>query len=109
MRIVLSAIFLMFLLTSCAIKEPLISSSATILIKTPSMKFYDRGFINIFPTYTQVQVFSAGNLVLNLKIYEERICRDTFECQTLKQFNKEYLSSTYADDFLKKLFCLVFI
>lgn len=68
------------------------------------MKFYDRGFINIFPHHTQVQVFSAGTMVLNLKIYEERICKDTFECQPLKEFNKEYLSSTYADDFLKTLF-----
>lgn len=68
------------------------------------MKFYDKGFINHYANYTQVQVFSAGNVVLNLKIYDDRVCRDTFECQTLKQFNKEYLSASYEDDFIQKLF-----
>ena len=34
-----------------------------------------------------------------MKIYEDKICRATFECQDLKTFNKENLSSTYEDDF----------
>ncbi|RXK05927.1 hypothetical protein CRV07_07600 [Halarcobacter ebronensis] len=68
------------------------------------MKFYDRGFISIYKNYTQVQVLSAGTVVLNLEMYDDRICKDTFACQTYKSFNKEFLSSKYEDKFIKKLF-----
>lgn len=54
--------------------------------------------------YTQVQIFSAGVAILDMKIYEDKICRSTFKCQDLKTFNRENLSSTYPDNFLKELF-----
>ncbi len=90
--------------TSCALKEPSVSQSATILIKTPTMKFYDKGFIKNFPNHTHLMIFSAGTVVLELKIYENRICKDTFECQSFKEFNKAYLDASYEDDFIKNLF-----
>ncbi|NQY93604.1 MAG: hypothetical protein HRT43_05515 [Campylobacteraceae bacterium] len=68
------------------------------------MKFYDKGFITQYDNYTQVQIFSAGTLVLNLEIYEDRICTSTFKCQSLKAFNAQNLDSSYADNFIKKLF-----
>ncbi len=68
------------------------------------MKFYDKGFIKKFPSFTQVAIFSAGVAVLELKIYENQICKDTFACQDLKSFNKEFLSGSYSDNFLKTLF-----
>ncbi len=68
------------------------------------MKFYDKGFIKKFPTHTQVSIFSAGVAVLELKIYENQICKDTFACQDLKSFNKEFLNGSYNEDFLKTLF-----
>lgn len=79
-------------------------SSATILIKTPSLKYYDKGFISIYNDYTQVEILSAGTTILNLKMYNNRICRDTFECQSFKSFNKEFLSGEYKDSFIKELF-----
>jgi hypothetical protein len=95
---------LILFLGGCALKQPIQSQSAIIFIKTPSMKFYDKGFIKQYPNYVQVQIFSAGTLVLNLKIYSDRICKDTFECQSLSSFNKQYLNASYDDDFLQKLF-----
>ncbi len=97
---------LIFIFTGCfSTNEPQISSnSATILIKTPQMKFYDKGFIYKYKEYTQVQIFSAGTAILDMKIYEDKICRTTFKCQNLETFNKENLSSTYPDNFLKELF-----
>lgn len=91
--------------TGCTSKlEPQTTSSATILLKTPQMKFYDRGFIFKFKDYTQVQIFSAGTAILDLKIYDDKVCKSTFECQDLKSFNKENLTSNYKDNFLKELF-----
>lgn len=68
------------------------------------MKFYDKGFIYKFKDYTQVQIFSAGTVVLDMKIYDNRVCRSTFKCQDLKTFNKNNLSSSYEDSFIKELF-----
>jgi len=97
-------ILVLFILSGCALKQPSLSQSATILLKTPSMKFYDKGFITQYDNYTQVQIFSAGTLVLNLEIYEDRICKSTFKCQSLKAFNAQNLDSSYEDNFIKKLF-----
>ncbi len=68
------------------------------------MKFYDKGFINKYDKYTQVQIFSAGTIVLDMKIYENKICKSTFKCQDLKTFNKENLNESYNEAFLKNLF-----
>lgn len=74
------------------------------MIKTPQLKFYDKGFISKYLNYTQVQIFSAGTSVLNLKIYKDRICRDTFECENLESFNRKFLHKSYDSQFLKNLF-----
>lgn len=68
------------------------------------MKFYDKGFIYKYDDYTQVQIFSAGTAILDLKIYDDKVCKSTFKCQDSKTFNSENLSSTYPDNFLKELF-----
>ena len=68
------------------------------------MKFYDKGFIYKYQDYTSVQIFSAGTVILNLKMYEDRICKDTFACQDLKTFNKEFLHESYEEEFLRNLF-----
>lgn len=101
----LSTFFILVLFFSgCSLKSPIQTSTATILIKTPKLKFYDKGFISKYNNYTEVQILSAGTSVLKLKIYDDRVCRDTFECQTLKAFNKDALHSSYEDGFLKELF-----
>ena len=68
------------------------------------MKFYDKGFIFKYKDYTQVQIFSAGTAILDMKIYEDKVCKSTFKCQDMKTFNRENLSSSYDDKFLKDLF-----
>lgn len=100
--------FLLFLITifliSCSNKNPTHSSSATILIKTPTMKFYDKGFISKYDNYTQVQIYTAGKTILDLKIYETKVCRSIIECEDSKEFNKKYLNPNYKDNFLKSIF-----
>lgn len=51
-----------------------------------------------------MQIFTAGTSVLNLKIYEDKICSDTFSCLDNKSFNKKYLHTSYKEKFLKNLF-----
>lgn len=68
------------------------------------MKFHDQGFIYKYKDFTQVQIFSAGTAILDLKIYEDKICKSTFKCQSLESFNSENLNSSYPNNFLKNLF-----
>lgn len=93
-----------FLFISCASKQAIKVSSATILIKTPSMKFYDKGFIYKYSDFTNVQIFSAGTAILDMKIYDDRICSSTFKCQDLKTFNTQNLHKSYKKSFIKDLF-----
>ena len=82
----------------------MVSKSATILFKTPNMKFYDKGFVTKYDDHIDLQIFNAGTLVLKLLIYKDEICQNSFKCIDSKQFNKEYLSTKYNNDFLYNLF-----
>ena len=95
-------LFLLF--TGCAIKEPVRSEAATILIKTPKMRFYDKGFIQRYQDHIEIQIYNAGTSILTLNIYDDRICKDNFKCLSPKEFNKEFFDESYDDDFLKELF-----
>lgn len=103
-KIFISLLFVIVFFSSCATKEVINSSSATILIKTPTMKFYDKGFISKYENYTQVQIYSAGKTVLDLKLYENKVCKSTFECEDSITFNKKYLHTSYKKNFLKSIF-----
>jgi len=97
-------IVLIFILSSCASKNPKIFKSATIIFKTKNMKFYDKGFINKYENFINLQIYNIGTLVLYLNIYKNSICKSTFKCMSSKQFNKEFLNSNYKDDFMYSLF-----
>jgi len=68
------------------------------------MRFHDRGFIYKYQNFTQVQVFNVGNIVLDMKIYKDKVCTSTFRCQDIEIFNKENLHQSYKKEFLKELF-----
>ncbi len=68
------------------------------------MKFYDKGFIYNYDKYTQVQIFSAGTSILDLKIYDDKICTSMFKCQDLEEFNAQNLHKSYKKSFIKDLF-----
>ena len=96
-------LFSTVLFTGCANKILHKSQSATIILKTPTMKFYDMGFINIYDKYIQLQIFNIGQVVLDLKVYKDEVCQGRFECMSASKFNSLYLSKTYSDSFLYDL------
>jgi len=96
-------IFTLFFI-GCASKQPLKSFSSTIIIKTPNMKYYDKGFIFYYQDYIKLQLFNIGTVVLDLDVYQDKICKGTFECLSANDFNKQYLHKSYKSDFLFNLF-----
>ena len=83
-------IFVVLFFNSCAIKNLQTSLSAVVIFKTPFMKFYDKGFINKYDNYINLQIYNSGNLALNLNIYKDEVCKSTFECMSSNEFNKKY-------------------
>ena len=90
--------------TGCATKKLHYSKSTTVLFKTPTMKFYDKGFISKYEDYIHLQIFEVGQIVLDLKIYKDEVCKSTLECLSSREFNEQYLDSSYKDEFLYNLF-----
>jgi len=103
MKYTLVFVFIAFIFTSCSYKAN-IAKSATIVFKTPKMKFYDKGFVNKFDEYINLQIYNVGTIVLNINIYKDMICKSALQCMSSKEFNQKFLSSNYEDDFLYKLF-----
>jgi len=97
-------IVLVLFFSACSTKQIKQSNSAIIIFKTPSMKFYDRGFVKIYDKYINLQIYNSGQIALNLDIYKNKICKGFLQCQSSKEFNKNYLNSDYSDDFLFNLF-----
>ncbi len=100
-NIFLTIIFIF--LAGCSQKTPIISQSATIIFKTPKMKYYDKGFVTHYKKYIHLQILSLGKVVLDLKVYDDEICKGTLQCMSGKEFNEEYLDGSYKDDFMLKL------
>ena len=92
------------LLVGCSSKQPIKSMSSTIIIKTPTMKYYDKGFIFYYEDYVKLQLLNIGKVILDLEIYPDKVCKSTFKCISSQEFNKEYLHTTYTNDFLYQLF-----
>jgi hypothetical protein len=80
------------------------SKSATIIFKTPNVKFYDKGFIEKYDDRVQLTVFDLGTVVLDLTIYEDKICKNFPVCIDSDKFNREFFNTSYEKDFLYKLF-----
>ena len=96
--------FIILFFIGCSVKQPLRSTSSTIIIKSQTLKFYDKGFVNYYDDYINLQLFNIGTLVLDLFIYKNKICKGTLQCMSAEKFNAEYLSSSYRDQFLYELF-----
>lgn len=95
---------IMFALNACSFKQANIQKSASIIFKTPKMKFYDKGFINKFDDYINLQIYNVGVLALNINIYEDKVCKNMFACMDSKEFNKNFINQSYKNSFLYDLF-----
>ena len=91
--------------SSCANKQVALKTySKNILFKSKKIKFYDTSFVTIYQDHIHLEVFNSANLVLTLKIFKDKICRDNFRCTSSKEFNKEYFGANYPTSFLYDIF-----
>jgi hypothetical protein len=90
--------------TGCSYKQPLSSRSATITLKTPTLKFYDKGFIKKYEDRVEVTIFNLGVVVTDMSIYKDKVCKNALLCYDGDTFNDKFLDKSYEKDFLYNLF-----
>lgn len=93
---------LSIILCGCSVKQEIHSSKPYLItIKTPQMAFSDAGFLNQGNNYTQLQIFSAGTLLLNLEM-SESVCLDG-SCLNKLSFNKRFFGTEHYESILNDI------
>lgn len=93
----------LFFFSGCSFKEKTLSSEPLhVTLKNNSFKISDTGFINKKEDSYNLQVFSAGTVVLDLKIYKDSICSD-FGCTNKRSFNQEFLGYEHYESLLEDI------
>lgn len=95
---------LMLLLNSCSLKEAKKQESAFIVMKTKTIKFADMGFIYSNDSEVKVEVYAAGQALVDLNINSENICISLLKCMDKEQFNEEVLVASYPKTLLENIF-----
>jgi hypothetical protein len=98
-------IILLLLFSGCAYKRPYTSSKPYyIVIKSPQMAVAATGFIKKDNTRLNLQLFSAGTVLLDLHV-EENVC-SRYVCLSRESFNKEFFGVRHYEEFIDELFNL---
>ncbi len=84
--------------------EFLSSNPYKIILKTKKFAFSDTGFLNKYDNLIDLEVFTMGKPVLDLRVSldEDDVCVDQL-CNTKEGFNKTFLSASYPDDLIEKV------
>lgn len=114
MRYFFLILALLILGTGCSMKQAaerlpkketkIRSGSYLITIKTKKFAFSDTGFLTHYPDKIDLQVFTAGKPVLEMKVYtdEDNICVQNV-CKYKHGFNRFYLSGAYPDTLIENI------
>ena len=99
-KILLIAILLF---SGCAYKTPYTSSKPYyIVIKNSQISVADTGFIKRDDSRLNLQLFSAGTVLLDLHV-EESVCL-SYTCMSKESFNKEFFGIRHYKEFIDELF-----
>ncbi len=100
---ILLVLTLMFTLTSCSLK-PKIEKSKSLLVtfKTPKIAYQDTGFMKSAKNYINLQIFSFGNIIMDMTINERGVCLNSY-CVDKESFNRKYLSKYYPSSLLENV------
>ncbi len=95
---------LILLFNACSIKEVKKQESAFIVMKTPSIKFADMGFIYNDDENIKVEIYTAGQALVDLNINAQNICLSLLQCMEKEEFNEKVLSASYPSTLLENIF-----
>lgn len=86
------------LFLGCFSHQPQRSNSVLFSFITPDFRISDAGFIHHYANESQIQIYSSGAVILNLKL-AQNICINSV-CYNRQIFNTKYLKSTHYDEIM---------
>lgn len=89
-------------LSGCGARPFVKTDVATIILKTPKLKFADTGYVRSNEDLVALELFSAGQAVGKIEI-EDLVCVDGEGCMRKSSFNAEYLSADYPDSLMENI------
>ena len=105
MKLLTFLLLFLLLFTGCSLKQSNIKKeifkSTYIIFKTKKTRFSGTGFYKELPEYIQLQIYSTGIALANLKFYKNKdlIC-EGYKCNNRKWFTDNFLSKEYPDDLI---------
>ncbi len=108
MKVTIFSIIALFLITGCSFKnlfvtKPVatVSKSKKITMKTKKFAFSDTGFYKSDDKLIQIQAYSTGVAVADMKFYKDKdtICVG-YKCTNRKYFNDNFLSKYYPNNLI---------
>ncbi len=105
MKVTIFSILALFLITGCSTKSifakkpvKIVNKSKKITMKTKKFAFSDTGFYKSNDKLIQIQAYSTGVAVANMKFYKnsDSVCVG-YKCTNRKYFNDNFLSKYYPN------------
>lgn len=96
------SLLILLVLSGCGAKPFVKRDAATIVFKTPKIKFADAGYVRSNDDLVALELFTAGQAVGKFEI-ENLVCVDGEGCMRKSSFNAEYLSTYYPDTLMENV------
>ena len=94
----------MFWFSACGSQPYLQQNSAFIVLKTPTMRYADQGFVYENPDEVKAEIYGSGQALFSLRMTPEQICSGQFSCMSPQRFNAQMLSAYYPEDTIMHIF-----
>ena len=92
------------LLWGCAEPSYTKQNSAYIVLKTPTFKYADMGFIYENSGEVKAEIYGSGQALMTLRVTKDSVCMSRLECMSKSTFNRQVLSSEYPPDTIEQIF-----
>ena len=108
MKLLTFITIVLIFISGCSTKQININKKPTkgsqIVFKTKKTRFSGTGFYKDTPEYVQLQIYSTGVALANLKFYKNKdlIC-EGYKCNNRRWFTDNFLSKEYPDDLIIKI------
>lgn len=97
-----ASLTLLLVMSGCGAKPFVQREAATIIFKTPKIRFADAGYVRSNEDRVVLELFSAGQAVGRFEI-ENLVCVEGEGCMRKSSFNAEYLSAFYPETLLENI------
>jgi len=79
-------------------------NSAYIVLKTPTLKYADMGFVYENSDEVKAEIYGSGQVLMTLRITKGSVCISRLKCMSKTAFNTYVLNQSYPPDTIEQIF-----